>query len=820
MKTKLTEFEAKKQELNCGINVVPILNYLEDIYNYEKMYEIVEPLGLPIDFLINKRNWVSYEYYTALIEKLVEFTGDEKAPFKVSFTTKPQSVFLDIYYATYATVFLGSPKYIYKLIFHPKVYTRFTKIGDFKVLKLTNTSAIIQYKLKKQFKQNIYNCLAIQGYLTLGTVSCGLPPAKVEHTECAAKGHDSCIYKVSWEAKKNIFKIIFPILLFFNIAIEIFFFNKVFNIKDIIITFLTYSTIYLIIQSYQYFKKIQHAEVYNYERNNSIIEAMEKIEHDYTEILNTKIKLEERNRYLSIINEINRSITESMHFDILLITVAKILINEIKFTEGIYFQFNFKEKKFMSSFEFEYDKKKKHINGPINIFNNLIVTHKSYNIMKDLGFSFALNDCKKNKDFDSKDLTEWMGKNTGSYYILPIEIPNILYLGFFLFKSNKEINMSGELINDLFNSIANQLKIGYEKISSRYVIENILSSIPSSVLIFDIDNFQVKYVNDMFVNVFSKANHKKRDSEIIDADLFKILPFDKKSRSNLVKTLENMLTNKISEPFEFNMGTNVFEYSLFNIPQFGHEQRLVGIILNDVTEAKYFQQKLILNEKLLALGRVASGIAHEINNPLYAVLANAEEIAEDENLEEETRNYAEEMIEHVMNVSNIIRDLSSYSKTLRKEKNDELDINSVINESLKLVKYSSNFLEIEVETSLTPLPPINAAKGEIQQIFINLFNNAIQAMEGKGILRIKSEFVNNEINITISDTGCGIKKEIISHIFDLYFTTKSAGEGTGQGLHIVKKIIDMYNGKIEVKSEVGNGTTFLIKFKVNKKIKV
>ena len=187
------------------------------------------------------------------------------------------------------------------------------------------------------------------------------------------------------------------------------------------------------------------------------------------------------------------------------------------------------------------------------------------------------------------------------------------------------------------------------------------------------------------------------------------------------------------------IGTSVLEFNLFRIALQKESSKLAGIVINDITEARYFQEHLLNNEKLLALGRVASGIAHEINNPLYAVLSNAEEISDNENQNPETKRYAEEIIEHVLNVSNIIKDLSIYSKTLRKEDLDNIDLNNVIEESLKLVKYSSNYLEVEIVRDFSELPRIKALKGEMQQVFINLFNNAIQAMNGKGTLKISTQ---------------------------------------------------------------------------------
>ncbi|MCG8570086.1 MAG: ATP-binding protein, partial [Spirochaetes bacterium] len=278
-------------------------------------------------------------------------------------------------------------------------------------------------------------------------------------------------------------------------------------------------------------------------------------------------------------------------------------------------------------------------------------------------------------------------------------------------------------------------------------------------------------------------------------------------QSNIVNELEK---------YEATIGSVVFDYSIFPISQFHENEKLVGFIMNDISEAKHFQQKLFLNEKLIALGKVASGIAHEINNPLYAVLANAEEIADDPDCPEQDKEYADEIVEHVINVSNIIKDLSAYSKTLRKDDIDEVNLNDVIEDSIKIVKYGSNVLEVELNKELNFVPCIHASKGELQQVFINLFNNAIQAMGGKGKIFVNSQYDDetNLINISVSDTGSGIPDENLEKIFELFFTTKSKQSGTGQGLHIVKKIINKYQGEIKVESKVDEGTTFFLTFNI------
>ena len=313
MKNNLSELDYKKQELNCGVNAIPILTYLEELYSKKKMIEIVEPLGLPVPFLLNKNNWISFDYYSLLLKKLVETTKDEKAPYKVPFSmSKPQAIVKDIFLASYASIFLGSPKNIYKLIFSKNIYKRYTKIGDFYIKSYSRNSITVEYKLFEGYKQNKYNCLAIQGYMSVGTLGCGLPPAEVVHEHCAAKGKDSCIYIIKWEKRKRSKTYLWLLFFLSVISTEIFLYNSVFDIKDIIITSIGIISLLLAIKNIQYMTRTKQYELFNYERDNSVLNAMEKIERDYNEILITKIKLEARNKYLTIVNNINKSIVEEL----------------------------------------------------------------------------------------------------------------------------------------------------------------------------------------------------------------------------------------------------------------------------------------------------------------------------------------------------------------------------------------------------------------------------------------------------------------------------------------------------------------------------
>ncbi|OHD10900.1 MAG: hypothetical protein A2086_01445 [Spirochaetes bacterium GWD1_27_9] len=800
-------FNEQKQELNCS-NVIPIIKYLEDNLGKEKSSRIIESLGLPISFLLTKNNWVSYDYYVKLLHRMVEETGDEKAPFKACYSINSQSLFDYIAFQSYTNaLFIGSPKMIYKVGFDFKFYRRWTKIGDFEIISSTNESIVLKLTLKEGYKQDKYNCLTIQGYIASTPEVIGLPPAELEHTHCACDGYDECIYTIRWKNKKK-FISLFNLLVIGGILLsEYFFLNKFLDFRiSFPITILFIFNVFFMKQSYDNWKQIKLNERINENQNKTLLQIMEKREQDYSEILETKTKLEEKTTYLSIFNEINEKITEDTKFNSLILNIGSILVRRLNFIIGSFFQFNPKLDKFKCQFNI-FGEKSKNIEYQYFNFSNISFTVEEFELIKKEGYFSEISKLKE-KDL-SNELKVWFqNKDDKLFCIVPIEVSDI-YVSFLCFVSEDIKIISKNLLESLLKNISIQLKIGLQKIASRTTIENVLSSLPSSVLIFNANNFEVKYVNNIFLKSFPKINKSEQKESIISKNLFDVIPFEKEDKH---KFIENYRKHKHRESYETNLGNIVIEYSFFSIPQYKESEKLVGLVLNDVTEAKYFQQKLMINEKLIALGRVATGIAHEINNPLYAVLANAEELASAV-IDEHNKQYANEIIDHVLNISNIIKDLSSYSKTLRNENIDHFDINYIIEESLKIVKYGLNYSSVEIVKIFGNIPKIKGTKGELEQVFINLINNAIQAMPGGiGKLTITTEVSNNVIIVTISDTGVGIPEEIISHIFDLYFTTKKEGDGTGQGLHIVKKILLKYNGRIEVNSVVNRGTTFKIYF--------
>ncbi|HXC62681.1 MAG TPA: ATP-binding protein [Nitrospiria bacterium] len=223
------------------------------------------------------------------------------------------------------------------------------------------------------------------------------------------------------------------------------------------------------------------------------------------------------------------------------------------------------------------------------------------------------------------------------------------------------------------------------------------------------------------------------------------------------------------------------------------------------------QQQLIQSEKLAQVGIMAAGIAHEVNNPLSVMLGKAEMILEEED-PARVKKYAQEIIKYAKKASDIVKGITFYSRvTTAPGTERRIYLNAQLNEAIKLSKYSTSFDDIELVTDYQDIPPVRGNAGEIQQVFVNLMKNAVQAMNGKGRLLVSSRYEDGSVVVTIRDTGAGIKKEHLKQIFTPFFTTKDPGRGTGLGLNIVHKIITNHGGSISVESEEGQGAAFIVR---------
>jgi two-component system NtrC family sensor kinase len=218
---------------------------------------------------------------------------------------------------------------------------------------------------------------------------------------------------------------------------------------------------------------------------------------------------------------------------------------------------------------------------------------------------------------------------------------------------------------------------------------------------------------------------------------------------------------------------------------------------------------LIQSEKLNLLGQLASSMAHEINNPLAIISGNVQLLLMDET-DAEKKKILKKINDQTERGYQIIRRLLNFSR-LPKEDIKQIDVNAMVDDTLELVNHKILHGNIHLDRNYNPLPQIRGNPTQIQEVLLNLFVNAIQAMPHGGRLKLFTRQEADTVIIEVKDTGKGIVEEDIKNIFDPFFT-KGKENGTGLGLFVASQVMALHNGTIEVKSKLGEGTGFVLKF--------
>lgn len=226
-------------------------------------------------------------------------------------------------------------------------------------------------------------------------------------------------------------------------------------------------------------------------------------------------------------------------------------------------------------------------------------------------------------------------------------------------------------------------------------------------------------------------------------------------------------------------------------------------------EKNRVMQQLIQTEKVAAIGTMASGIGHEINNPLYAILGMAEAIRDEKDISR-CNEYGQDIVKHSKHIAEIVKNLAGYIRPAGKHDLEQVDVNKMLSEAISMAQRSLLSDRIEFKKNLAPIPKVFAKPEEIQQAFFNVIRNGIQAMNGKGILEITSRYEDNQVAVRIRDTGVGIPSEHLGRVYDPFFTTKGPDQGEGLGLYIVQQIVKKYEGTIALESQTGTGTVVTI----------
>jgi two-component system NtrC family sensor kinase len=238
-----------------------------------------------------------------------------------------------------------------------------------------------------------------------------------------------------------------------------------------------------------------------------------------------------------------------------------------------------------------------------------------------------------------------------------------------------------------------------------------------------------------------------------------------------------------------------------------------------IQELEHHQEQVIQSGKIAAIGTLTSGIAHELNNPINNIVLTAEALKEDfaQVDPEEALGMIQDILVQSERASRIVKNLLDFARSEQPEF-ELLPIATVIKDTLKLVQNQMVLSGVEAHWDIPPdTPLIKGDPKSLQQVFLNLFINAIQAMKDGGILTVRVYPAGNgqpQLKVEVSDTGEGIRAEDLPHIFEPFFTTKQVGRGTGLGLSVSYGIVQKHGGNIEVKSRPGKGTTFTLSLPV------
>jgi len=345
------------------------------------------------------------------------------------------------------------------------------------------------------------------------------------------------------------------------------------------------------------------------------------------------------------------------------------------------------------------------------------------------------------------------------------------------------------------------LRSAYQK------IQDILASLPAAVLILN-EKLEVLYANPLAERYFGSA-----ESTLVGHPLSHALPWTAFNWNLLTEAFIAARGRSQTRPpdNEFEIGGRTYQYRLFPVSLSEGEAQQLGIAVWDITEQKLLHEQLIQTEKLASLGTLVSGMAHEINNPVQGILGMAELIQEESD-PMTIREYAKDITAYSRHVATVVRDFACYARPSARDEETPIDLRERMAEAVKMVRRGHQFGHVEVVTEFHPVPAIQARRTEIDQVFVNLTSNALQAMDGKGRLTLATRLEGKMVAAWVTDTGCGIPKSLQSKIFDPFFTTKDPGKGTGLGLSVVYKLVTKYGGSIAMESEEGKGTTFIIRF--------
>src|SRR3984885_3554667 len=342
--------------------------------------------------------------------------------------------------------------------------------------------------------------------------------------------------------------------------------------------------------------------------------------------------------------------------------------------------------------------------------------------------------------------------------------------------------------------------------------KNILNNTQSMILVLDTAGL-VSYANRRCF----EAGYREQD--LLGRPLVELIPPARRPllAEALERTLQGAALDNLEIPLFRGSGTpGQFSISLSPMRDEQGEINSVVVVMTDITDAASLQAKLMHTEKMAALGQLVSGVAHEVNNPLAAIVGFTDLLLENPEIPGEAKEELRVILQEAQRTRVIVQNLLSFARQMPAQR-EPLQVNSVLRQTMKLRAYDFSNHGVELtEDYVDELPTVIGDPSQLQQVFLNIINNAYDAVQETrraGKIKIATSHQNGQVEVSFRDNGPGISK--MDRIFDPFFTTKEVGKGTGLGLSICYGIIRAHNGEIVARNNTdGFGSTFVVRLPI------
>ena len=388
-----------------------------------------------------------------------------------------------------------------------------------------------------------------------------------------------------------------------------------------------------------------------------------------------------------------------------------------------------------------------------------------------------------------------------------------------------EMNRMNAQLEHVFSGLTDTVEQRTQEVHTLQVVnQQILQSVPNPIVLLDRDGY-VEYLNRAAHEAFGGAPTTGESRLLHD-----LLHLDPHEAPRLQTELEEwprreeahqsmpeafhdplapVLPGDTKRRSELRIAHHLYEYQWFRLGTVSGEPSRLGLVFRDITDERRLQEKILQAEKFAGLSLLASGLKHELNNPLFGVMGLGEVIAEESN-PQLIKELAKDVVAQAKRMADVIQELTGQALRESDDQQALIDCNELVEEVLAGLRATGAGAGVRIHTELGRLPKIRIRTNELRQVLVNVLTNAVQALGGNGVLEVRTEAANGRISMKIHDSGCGIPSVYLTKVFDAFFTTKAQGEGRGLGLTIARRIVESLGGQIEIESQEGLGSTVSI----------